>query len=84
MLARVTLVIENSVPELAVPRAAVITEGTRNFIFVESPDGRLTRQAVKTGRADDRVVEIMSGLTAGQKVVVQGAVKLQTAYASLR
>ena len=84
MLARVTLAVKNVKPVLAVPTSTVINEGTRSFVFVEDATGLLTRRAVKTGRADDRFVEIVSGLEAGEKVAIEGATNLQTAYASLR
>jgi multidrug efflux pump subunit AcrA (membrane-fusion protein) len=84
MLARVTFAVNNPKPVLAVPTSTVISEGTRSFVFVEDAMGRLIRRAVKTGRADDRFVEIVSGLEAGEKVAIEGATNLQTAYASLR
>lgn len=84
MLAKVTLATSVDTPLLATPKAAIVSEGTRSFVFVEDPTGALTRRAVTTGRSDDRLVEITSGLKLGEKVVATGAVQLQTAYASLR
>jgi RND family efflux transporter MFP subunit len=84
MLARVTLAVEQNEPMLAVPIGSVIREGMRSFVFVEDGTGLLTRRAVKTGRADDRWVEIVAGLKPGEGVAVQGAGNLQTAHASLR
>jgi multidrug efflux pump subunit AcrA (membrane-fusion protein) len=39
---------------------------------------------VELGRADDRYVEVRSGLQEGDRVAVQGAEELQTTYASVR
>jgi len=39
---------------------------------------------VTLGRADDRVVEIVSGVTRGETVATGGVPQLQTAYASVR
>lgn len=84
MLARVTFAVRNGEPVLALPRDALFKEGTRSFVFVQVASGLLVRRPVKTGREDDRMVEITGGLKAGEQVAVQGAAKLQTAYASLR
>lgn len=84
MLARLSLTLERPAPHLALPLAAVVREGTRAYAFVQRPDGILERRTVETGRADDRFVEIISGLQRGELVAVQGAADLQTAYASVR
>lgn len=84
VLAKVTLATSTDKPVLATPKAAVVSEGTRNFVFVEDASGIITRRAVTIGRTDDRLVEITAGLKPDEKVVITGAAKLQTAYASLR
>lgn len=84
MLARVSLVLGAGEPALAVPRAAVLHEGTRTYVFVRTPDGIFERRVVATGRADDRYVEIVAGLAADEPIAVSGTADLQTAFASLR
>lgn len=84
MLARVSLVLAGGEPALAVPRAAVVRQGTRAYVFVRKPDGIFERRVVETGRADDRYVEIVAGLAADEPVAVSGTADLQTAFASLR
>ena len=84
MAARLTLTVERPAPTLAVPLGAVIREGTRAYVFVQSKDGGFERRPVDTGRADDQYVEILRGLEADETVAVSGAEGLQTAYASLR
>lgn len=84
MLARLTLTVARPEPTLAVPRAAVILEGTQAYVFVQRPDEVFERRPVDIGRADDRFVEIRNGLQPGEKVAVEGAADLRTAYASLR
>jgi multidrug efflux pump subunit AcrA (membrane-fusion protein) len=83
MLARLTLLVAEPAPELAVPRAALWREGTRSYLFVRG-EGVFSRREVKTGRADDRFVAITAGLSEGEEVAVQGAAGLQTSYASLK
>jgi hypothetical protein len=62
-------------PRLLVPKAAVRTEDSATIVFVVS-NGRAERRAIKAGAADGGQVEIASGLTAGEKVVIEGADKL--------
>lgn len=83
-LARVTLTVEQPPPVLALPKAAVLHNGIRAFVFVQKDDGTFDRRAVETGRSDDRFVEIRRGLSAGERVAIGGAAELWTAYSSLR
>ena len=84
MLARITLPIATSSSTVAVPVTAIARQGTQCFVFVRSDDGSFRRQAVVLGPADDRMVEIRSGLAVGEIVAVAGIAGLQTAFASIR
>jgi RND family efflux transporter MFP subunit len=83
-LATVTVVLGSRPPAVAVPRSAVVTDGSAAFVFVQKPDGTFDRRTVETGPADDRFVTIIHGLSKGEPVAVAGASELMTAYASLR
>ncbi|MFO0842545.1 MAG: efflux RND transporter periplasmic adaptor subunit [Gemmataceae bacterium] len=83
-LARLSLVVASRPSALAVPPAALVHEGTQAFVFVRKGDGAFDRRAVRTGHADDRLVEITSGLRAGETIAVAGVAGLRTAYASVR
>ena len=54
---------------LAVPRAAVVQTGERAVVFVDQGKGALRPVDVETGRAAGDYVEILAGLTPGQRVV---------------
>jgi RND family efflux transporter MFP subunit len=56
---------------LLVPKAAVRSDAGRDVVFVVHDD-RVERRAVTAGAADGDQIEIVSGLTAGEKVVVDG------------
>lgn len=57
---------------LTVPVDAIVDSGLRRTVFVESGEGVYEPRAVETGwRADGRV-EILSGLSAGDRIVVSG------------
>jgi hypothetical protein len=53
-------------------------------VFLQKLDGTFERRLVQTGRADDRFIEVLAGLAAGDQVAVGGVAQLQTAYAAIR
>jgi membrane fusion protein, heavy metal efflux system len=83
-LATVSVVLGSRPSAVAVPKAAVVADGSAAFVFVKKPDGTFDRPAVETGAADDRYIAITRGLAEGEPVAVAGAGELMTAYASLR
>lgn len=64
---------------LSVPVAAVlIKEGKRRVVYVERPDGGFEARDVQIGRNRDGRVMILQGLNAGERIVVRGALLLDT------
>ncbi|HXP97668.1 MAG TPA: efflux transporter periplasmic adaptor subunit, partial [Telmatospirillum sp.] len=55
---------------LAVPDSALLDSGTRKVVLVEKGEGRYEPRDVKTGARADGYVQIIDGLTPGEKVVV--------------
>lgn len=84
MLTRVSFSQSKGDPVVALPLEALVRQGTQNYVFVEQTDGTFVRRHVKVGRSNDSLVEIKSGISVDDRVAVQGADKLQTAYASIR
>lgn len=65
--------------DLSVPVSAVlIKDGKRRVVYVEREDGSFETRDVQTGRNRDGRVAILQGLTAGERVVVRGALLLDT------
>jgi RND family efflux transporter MFP subunit len=62
-------------PRLAVSRAAIRTDRGQSIVFVVVED-RVERRAVRVGDARGDQVEIVSGLAAGDRVVVEGPPEL--------
>lgn len=58
-----------------VPAAAVVREGAETFVFIADA-GRAQRRAVQIGIAEETRVEIVSGVKAGEIVIVEGQVGL--------
>lgn len=65
-----------SAPSPRIPAAAVRTDGGSTVVF-EVSDGRAERRAVRTGSAAGDMVEVVSGLTPGERVVVESPVPLK-------
>ncbi|MEO5341591.1 MAG: efflux RND transporter periplasmic adaptor subunit [Magnetococcus sp. MYC-9] len=64
--------LESVAMAVAVPREALLEKGGQPTVWVKSAAERFTPRAVMTGRQAGRWLEILSGLHAGDKVVVQG------------
>jgi RND family efflux transporter MFP subunit len=81
---RLNVVVSETQAPLAVPRQAVIRDGFHEYVFVRKSDGSFERRRIQTGRRDDRFVEILAGLSAGDPVVDEGAAGLQDAFGALQ
>ena len=62
---------------LVVPQSAVTLFGQMERVFVAGGDGRASLRIVKTGAKQNGAVEIIAGLSAGERVVVDGAQTLR-------
>ncbi len=57
---------------LVVPRSAVLRDGRRSVVYVETDKGLYEQRTVKAGRTGEQGVEILGGLQEGERAVVQG------------
>jgi RND family efflux transporter MFP subunit len=64
-------------PALAVPADAVQRLGPRTLVFVRAADGAFEPRDVTLGRSVGTLVEVLSGLAAGEDVVVAGTFALK-------
>lgn len=76
MSASVTAVLGERPNSLTIPDEAVFGEGNQAFVFSIQPDNSVLRTPVVLGSRQAGSVEIVSGLTAGAKVVRAGHQKL--------
>lgn len=58
---------------LAAPRSAVLDTGRGPVAYVQQEAGHFQQRALQLGRRGDTLVEIVSGLAEGERVVTQGA-----------
>jgi multidrug efflux pump subunit AcrA (membrane-fusion protein) len=58
-------------PPLTIPKAALRADAGSQVVFVVAAGDRAERRAVRVGTARDDRVEILSGLTPGEKIVIE-------------
>jgi membrane fusion protein (multidrug efflux system) len=71
MFAQVQLTASQKTDAILVPREAVVQQADGPVVFV-ADNGRASARKVQLGMSDDKNVEIVSGLTPGEQVVVAG------------
>lgn len=84
-----TTVREGVTSTLTIPESAIVTDGERRFVFVETGPRAYERREVRTtplsspGSATQRIARVIvqDGLRAGERVVVRGAFTLKSALA---
>ena len=77
MTAILTVTVGSRGRTLAVPHAAVISDGAESAVFVQD-DGAFHKRMVLLGIRDDRYAEVKNGLEAGEQVVTTGKWQLYT------
>jgi len=71
MYAQALLSIKNNQQAvLSVPDSAVIYSGSRKLVLVDLGEGKFAPRTVKLGRQSDDQIEILDGVTEGEKVVI--------------
>ena len=71
--------IENA---LTLPKTALVEEQGSFFVFIQLDEEGYRKQLVKTGADDGRMIQILSGVESGQRIVVEGAQQVKLASAS--
>jgi len=65
-------------PHVMVPASAIVDRGQQRFVWVETSPGAYAPRAVTTGGRHGDAVVILSGLTEGESVVVEGGFLLDS------
>jgi cobalt-zinc-cadmium efflux system membrane fusion protein len=79
MFASFTLVTDGVTNSIGVPEDAVIFEGDTARVWVAHPGHALELRQIKAGRVVDGVVEVVSGLQPGERVVTSGSLFIDRA-----
>lgn len=62
---------------LVVPELSVVSEGSNAFVWKVTPDNQAVRTPITAGTRRAGMVEVTTGLAAGDRVVTDGTVKLR-------
>ncbi len=81
MFARIEIVMGSVEHAVAVPRDAIVVTAEGEQIVYVVAEGKVVRRKVQTGIEEGRRVQILSGISAGEKVVVAGVEKLKNGMA---
>lgn len=79
MFASFSIATSEAVEAPAVPQGALVYEGDVSRVFVVGDDGSIAGRAVRVGRSRAGMVEIVSGLRAGEKVIAAGTLFIDRA-----
>ena len=63
----------------AVPASAVVYEGDAAHVWVLAEDGLLAYRAIRVGRNNDGLVEVLDGIKAGERIGTKGALFIDQA-----
>ena len=76
MFGRIEIVYDRRENVLTVPRIALLDDESDPSLYVVR-DGKSTRVSIKTGYSNGEIVEVVSGLKAGDKVITAGKVAVR-------
>src|SRR6516162_7890506 len=79
MFANFSIITGEAATALAVPQSAIVYEGDTARVWVADPDGTVAARPVRVGQVADGMVEILAGLSEGDKVVTSGALFIDRA-----
>lgn len=72
MFASLRLVVDNRSNTVSVPLNSVLQDGGSKYVYIVGSDNTVKRRDVETGIQNDVNIEIVSGVQAGEQVVVVG------------
>jgi cobalt-zinc-cadmium efflux system membrane fusion protein len=79
MFANFSIITGEAATAPAVRQEAIVYEGDRARVWVAGEGDTLALREIRTGRTADGMVEVLAGLTAGEKVVTSGTVFIDRA-----
>jgi cobalt-zinc-cadmium efflux system membrane fusion protein len=79
MYANVSIVTEKDLAGVAVPRAALIYEGSSVRVWVAHDDQTIELRRIKTGLINGTMIQAVEGISAGERVVTKGSLFIDRA-----
>ena len=79
----VTVLLEGVQPVevLAIPRAAVLSDQQGDYVFVVGADNKAEQRRIQLGQSTPTIASVISGLTHGEKVIVEGMQRVRPGQA---
>ncbi len=78
MYARITPLNNRNQKAIRIPNSALITEGLYSYVFVETSPGHLKKRRVTLDVQEREYATVKNGLAVGEKVVISGAILLNS------
>lgn len=82
MYARVSLLTTEGRNAVRLPNSALVTEGLYTFVFIETQPRVFTKRKVELAVQDREYAYVKSGVAKGERVIIGGALLLQSELAS--
>jgi len=82
MFANFSIITGKAATAPAVPQHAIVYEGDTARVWAVGEDGTIAARSVRVGQITDEMVEILGGLSPGEKVVTSGALFIDRAASS--
>ena len=79
MFASFSIVTGSEASSIGIPQSAVVYEGSEAHVFAANGDGTLAVRPVRLGRVAGDMIEVTSGLSAGDRIVTRGALFIDRA-----
>jgi membrane fusion protein, heavy metal efflux system len=79
MFAHFRIVIGPAQKAPAVPEGAIVFRDDKKWVWVVAPDGTLAARTIRTGEIRHGMVEVLSGLKAGERIVTGGSLFIDRA-----
>lgn len=82
MFASFTIAGVGEAPAIGVPEQAILYEGDTARVWILQKDGSLSLRPIRTGRTNNGMVEVLAGLSSGDRVVTSGSLFIDRAAQS--
>jgi cobalt-zinc-cadmium efflux system membrane fusion protein len=82
MFANFSIITGEAATAPAVPQSAIVYEGNTARVWVAEDGGTIAARSIRSGRIADGMVEILAGVSPGEKVVTSGALFIDRAASS--
>ena len=75
MTAEVRVMVKTLSDVLVIPLGAVAERRGKHYSFVEEKDGTTERREIKVGDSNEKVIQVLEGLTEGERVVLDARIR---------